>query len=139
MAGTHSYDTKLEYANDSGFSTALVEITGVISIEGPDRQATRTNTTHLRSTGAVKTSVPGFIDDGMITATVDYDETKYDAIETILLARSSKYFRITFPDSSTLIGQGFFQALGGPSVPEDDRLTYTISICPLAGWSFTVV
>jgi hypothetical protein len=142
MAGTHSYTTKLEYADNSGFSSNLTEITGVISLEGPDRQVTRVNTTHLKSTGAVKTSIPGFIDDGTISATVDYDETVYNAIETIFLARSvssAKYFRITFPDESTLTGQGFFMGMGGPSVPEDDRLTYTITICPLAGWSFAEV
>jgi hypothetical protein len=138
MAGTHSYNTVVVYDAADTF-LATVEITGVISLEGPDRQVTRTNTTHLKSTGAVKTSVPGFIDDGTMTLTCDYDETVYNAIETLLLARTSKYFRITFPDSSTLIGLGFFQSLGGPSVPEDDRLTYTVTICPSAGWAFAVV
>jgi hypothetical protein len=138
MAGTHSYNTAVVYDAASDFLTS-VEITGVISLEGPDRQATRVNTTHLKSTGAVKSSTIGFIDDGTITLTCDYDETIYNNIETIFLARTAKYFKITFPDSSTLTGQGYFMNLGGPSVPEDDRLTYTVGIFPSAGWVFTAV
>jgi hypothetical protein len=142
MAGTHSYNTLVEYADDSGFSTNKTAVSYIMSLEGPDRQVTRVNTTHLKSTGAVKTSIPGFIDDGTITFTCDYDETIYNNLETIFLARSAsaaKYWRVTLPDESTLIGQGFIQGLNGPSVPEDDRLTYTLTICPLAGWSFTEV
>ena len=139
MAGTHGYNTKVEYDADGNFGAGPVEVTGVISIEGGDRTVTRTNTTHLKSTGAVKTSVPGFIDDGTLSLTCDYDETVYAALEVIFLARTLEYWRITYPDSSTLIGEGYISNLSKPSVPEDDRITYTIEIFPATDWDFTAV
>ena len=131
----HSFDSKLEYADDSGFSTNLVEVAGPISLEGPDRQATRVNSTVLRSTGAIKTSIAGFIDDNTVTATIAYTAAGYALLGVIFLARSTKYWRVTLLDTSKLTGPGFIQGLSGPSVPEDDRLTFTLTISPTAGWT----
>lgn len=140
MAGHHSFDTKLEYATDSGFSSGLTEVTGVLTISGFDQTVTKTATHHLRVSGAKKTYTPGLIDSGPIVANVDYDETVYAALEVLLHARSTtfKYWRVTLPGSSTLIGQGFVSMLN-IDVPDDERLTYTLEVCPSAGWDFTAV
>jgi hypothetical protein len=140
MAYHHSFDTKLEYATDSGFSSALTEVTGVITVSGFEQTVTKTATHYLRVTGGKKTYTPGLIDSGDISAECDYDETVYAALEVLLHARSTtfKYWRLTLPGSSTLIGQGFVSMLN-INVPDDDRVTYTLTVTPSAGWDFTSV
>lgn len=141
MPGTHSYNTKVEYADDSGFSSALTEISYVISVSGMEQTVTKTATHYLRVTGAKKTYTPGLIDSGDLQLTCDFDGAVYDALETLLAARSTtfKYFRVTYTDSGAgvLSGQGFVSMLSGPEAPDDDRVTYTVAITPSAGWTFT--
>lgn len=133
----HSFDTIVEYADNSGMSTNKVEVGGVVSIEGPDGQVTRVDATVLRSPGAKKQSIPGFIDDGTLTMTCEIRKAVFAALQALKNARAFKFWRVSTVDGASLIGEAFIQGLSGPSVPEDDRLTYTLTLCPTGGWDYS--
>lgn len=138
MAAEHSFGTKIEYADDAIF-TSPVEVTLVQSVDSEDLNITKTPTHHLRSTNALKTRIPGLVEDGDLVAEVQYDEAKYSALATLALARTSKYWRVTLPGGSTLIGQGFITRLGRPRANDDALIVYALAVAPEAGWTFTQV
>lgn len=139
MPAEHSYLTKFEYADDSGFSTNLTEVSGCQMLEPGDLVITKAPTHHLRSTGAVKTRTPGMIEDNDAAADVLYDETVYGALSTLALARTLKFWRITEPGGSTLTSQGFISVLGRPRSPDDAVIVFRLSVAPVDKWAFTVV
>lgn len=135
----HSYLSKFEYADDSGFSTNLTEVSNVQQLDPGDLEITAAPSHHLRSTGAVKTKEVGMIEDAPIMSDVLYDETVYAALSTIALARTKKYWRLTEPGSSTLTGQGFIKTLGRPRSPDDGMIVFRLAVQPVDKWAFTAV
>ena len=71
-----------------------------------------------------------------LTVNLDYDETVFNALNTIFEGPTEKYWRITFPDSSYIQGAGYIVDLPPPEVPEDDRLTVAMILMPSGDWDY---
>lgn len=139
MAVEHSYGDKLEYADDSGFSTNLVEVTNITMLDGEDLVISKVKTTHLRSTDGYHERVAGLLEEADFNADVNYDEAKFSALSVIARAKTTKYWRRTLPGGSTLTGQGFIHRLGLPRSNEDGIISHRLVVSPLSKWAFTQV
>lgn len=131
----HSFDTKVEYSDSDDMSDPT-EVTGVKSVDPEDSTITKTPTHHLRSSGAIKTRRAGMIEEGDLSLMMLFDAAVYAALKTIFLARSNKYWRVTYFDGSTLTGEGFISSLPSPTAPDDDEVTNGMKISPTGGWTF---
>jgi hypothetical protein len=132
----HSYGGRLEYSDDA-LMTTPIEVTNVRTIDPEDLTITKTMTHHLRSLNAVKTRIPGMIEDGDLVCEIMFDEDKYDLLHVIAMARSEKHWRFTAPGGSTLKGPGFISVLGRPRSPDDDVITFSLRVSPTGGWAYS--
>lgn len=131
----HSFDTKVEYSDSSDMS-APTEVLKVKSVDPEDSTVTKTPSHHLRSTRAIKTREAGMIEEGDLSFMMLYTPAVYAALKTLFLARTSKYWRVTYFDGSTLTGEGFISSLPNPTAPDDDEVTHGMKVSPTGGWDF---
>jgi hypothetical protein len=120
---THSYGAIFQTEIASVY-TALAE---VVSFDGPDLETTVSNSFHLTSTDAIKTTIPGMIDPGEARVTLRFTKAQYALFLSYL--RASRNWRAVYPDGgSTLTWAGFLRNVGGPQVQEDDTINQEVVI-----------
>lgn len=98
----HPYNTTLEYSINGG--GAYTELTGVRSINVAGVEIGKTQTTHLKSTGATHTYTPSWKTPKDITFTLEANATNLPAIHTtlglMLPTDTIQKLRITLPVQS---------------------------------------
>lgn len=132
---SHCYDTALHYSSDD---SSYTEVTEILSIPAPQGQTTVVESKHLRSTAKTKTKIPGFIDPGNFSPTVQYNKTMHNTLLGFWKAGTTHYWRVTLADGSTAKCSAFISAFAPfPEVPEDDRLTSQMTLECTGPWTFT--
>lgn len=76
-------------------------------------------------------------DDGPITATIEYDKTLYDALQTNSEAHAGDTWTYTDADGNTWIGSGFISNLGEITSGADDVNVFALEITPDTVWDHT--
>lgn len=111
--------------DDTGFS-AIAE---VVSITPPQMSKDTPDATHLGSPDGYREFISGLRDAGEVSLELNYVPS--DATQALLRtdfdADTSRSYRITFPDASTITFDGFVTALS-PSVPLDDKMALSVTL-----------
>lgn len=133
-AAIHCYNCDLAHHTAStGSFTSIGEMRNVkwngYDISHPSKR-------HLKSDSATNEKTPGFIEPGQITGQLNYNETQHSTL--FGFGRTQKWFKITLPDSSTLVCKGLLKGIS-IDVPEDDVITSDITIDLSGPPTFTVV
>lgn len=130
----HGYTTQLDYstAGDGSYT----EATQVINIQTPQSKVKEVDTTHLKSTNAVRTFMPGFRDEGAIKFKANYVKAQQTLLRNLHKGRTTSTWKLTLPDGSTWIGPAFISDMG-TEVPEDDRLTCDLTLKCTGEWTWT--
>lgn len=79
----------------------------------------------------------GAYEDGPMSATVEYDKTIYDALQTNQEAHVGDDWTGTDADGNTRIGHGFITNIGDVVNGPDDILIFALEITPDTVWDHT--
>ncbi len=119
----------------SGFGTAIgyVDSTGgtvtwfanVQDVAGPDGKVSDNEKTHMQSPDGYREFVPGLIDAGEVTFTIQYQKAQETAV--LALLRLSKTFWLRFPDGSGLSFPGYINGFGNKN-PMDAVITQDMKV-----------
>lgn len=109
-------------ATSGGTYTAVVELTDV---NFPEPVAADVELTHYGSSNSVEEYIAGWINGGDVTFTCNYTTANYAAL--LALLRTSKFWKITLPDTHTIIFPGYINKIGG-AIPNKDRVTNTFTM-----------
>jgi hypothetical protein len=125
-----SVGAKLYYDAD-GVST-YTQLTGIISMSGPDQTVEMKDQTDLDSTSGWKEYCAGFKDGGTLTAVIHVVKAMINTIHGTLFG-TNYYWEVRFPlqtGESTASKFGFQGTLNGCSteIPADDTVTCQITI-----------
>lgn len=113
----------VSYSTTFAFSASIGE---VLSIQVDGAAVTEIETTHLTSTDAVKTWLPGFVDWQGASLTINYAKAQLNTL--IGQLRSTATATLTLADGSTLAGSAFLKSVAQIDVPEDGRVTVQLAI-----------
>lgn len=117
----HSFGATLELALAA--SPAFTSLGCIHDISGPGISVTSTDSSCLSTEW--KTFIPGLVDAGEITLTIDYSESTYNALHDVL--RTVVAGRIEFPDGEEITFDCFITALG-LTIPFDDRIVIPLTL-----------
>src|SRR5689334_4796275 len=112
----------LYYGNSGG--TASTEITLVKDIAPSGIKVGAVDTTHLQSTSATKTFIPGLVESGEFDATIEFSKAQYATLLGFAQNRTLKSWGITLPDSGTTNYNfdGFIVEIGIPKLDPEGEL-----------------
>jgi hypothetical protein len=117
---------KLEFSDASNFSSPT-QIFGTVSVPLPERELGASEKTNDDSPDYHKEYQPGLYEPGTVDFTYNYAKTEFEKVETLFAlaqvaatrASATKYWRLTLPDGSTAVWQGFITANNLPAEQED--------------------
>ena len=91
-------------------------------------------------TNRIPTNLPMTVRDAPIEITMTYDETLYNTLHAKLLSLATDTWTITGSDSSTHVSTAaYVSAVSGLNYDTDGHATYTVTLTPTTGWTFTEV
>lgn len=118
----HSYNSTLSVsATQGGSDTELSEVLDI----SDDFNVKEVKTTHLKSDSAAHEYIPGLIEAGMVSITLNFVKAQYNTI--IAALRTAYWYKITDSDGSVTAFKGFYRKVG-KRIVEDDRITVTVEI-----------
>lgn len=100
--------------------TNVAEVTGATA---PQYSRDAVETTHMTSTNKYRTYIPGLLDAGEASLTLNYDPSNADVIIAAMEASSNGQFKITFPDSVTVVFSAVVTAYQIGEVTPDGKMT----------------
>src|SRR5688572_27245721 len=110
---THSYGTQLDVNhNDDGMT--YVEVAEIIDVGGMEKTTSEVKTSHLKSTDRYHTYIAGMREGGSVEFRIQYFETQFATLDTYFETSGGskvKKWKVTLPDSSTWVFNGFISAL----------------------------
>ncbi len=115
----HGHGTTLTFGG-----TAIGEI---VSISGPSLSREAIDVSNLGSANKWKEFIPGMIDAGEISMTINYTETTANVLEGTLTATAASAVIVTFPGSDTFTGSGIVTGLG-TSIETEDKISQEVTI-----------
>ena len=128
----HSYGATI--GSDVSGGSSYTDLAGVIDIEGPSLEATITDVSDLASANAAKEKLAGMIDGGEVTLTLHADDTEYNTVRGWLAGRTQRAFQIEWSQLATeatsapnIQFEAIIQSLGN-SIPEDDKITFSVTL-----------
>ncbi len=126
---THSYLGILQV--DASGSGAWGDVGQCIKITPPKIKVTASKTTHLASTQATDTFIPGFITPGEVQ--VELNMTSAMIVQMLSYIRVMKNWRVRYNDGTTPTSGSVWTFAGfwtefGDEVPENDRITTTMTV-----------
>jgi hypothetical protein len=142
MANTnalHSYTTTLSLDPAGGSNYATVA--EVIEISDSPISVTNTKCTSLNSPNRAQEFKPGMIDYGSLKCRLNATKAQLNTLITNLGVQLMSW-KVTWPlfgtevNGSTYAGAGHIDGLGG-KYPDDDRITFDLSIKASGKWTFT--
>jgi predicted secreted protein len=134
----HSYGSALYYGDSS--ATVTTELTQIVNFDWTQAVKVCDNT-HLKSTGAQRTTEPGMDAAPEMTFTGRFVKGNITVIQTTLRdgttnKRAIKWWKAVDADGSYLLGQGYVSNFR-KSVPDDDEVNYDVTITAAGAWTFT--
>lgn len=129
--GVHGFGTTI-----TGSVTGAIGDVTNISFSGIDRDAI--DITTMASTNKWSSFVPGMVNGGEITVTVNYVKAMAKTLEDNI-GLAAETWTILFPntDASTFVFSGYIKGLG-TAIPHDDKVTQTVTIKVAGKPTFTV-
>ncbi len=121
----------------AGGGTNTTAITEIISINGPSASKDPIDVSNFGSSAKWKEFIPGMIDAGEISLTVNYTETDANNLEGWLTAATDK-ITLTFPGNDTFTATGFVTSLG-TSIETEDKVTQEVTIKLTGALTYTTV
>lgn len=107
-----------------------VDIAEIVSVSGPGLTRGAVEATHLKSPSRTKEFIPGLFERGEATFTFNFEKDVYDDVLTAASAVDGGKYRITYPDGSTLIFEGFFTGLTEPEATPEGKMECQGTIKP---------
>lgn len=107
--GSIGYGQSLGYSNDGAAYTSVAQTT---DFDGPDVSVKAVQITNNDSPNGFHEKTPGMGDAGKVTFKCIYKKTIVSALYGLI--RATKYWKLTYPDGSTWVCQGFITM--GPKV-----------------------
>ncbi len=141
MADIDGYGTVLTV--DNGVATTTIG--GIVNISGPSIAGDAIDVADMDSTGKVREFIPGLIDGGEVTCTVNYNSDQGGAayeLHLLSISTTTAYtWTITFNDGGTNTDSsmkfpGFLSGLGA-SIPNGDKVTQDVTIKVGGKWTYT--
>lgn len=117
----HSFGANLQLALAA--SPAFTDVGCIHDISGPNISVTSTDSSCLSTEW--KTFIPGLIDAGEVTFTIDYNETDYNQMHAVL--RQVIDGKIIFPGAEEITFECFIMNLG-LTIPFDDRIVIPVTL-----------
>ena len=102
----------------AGSSVVYTPIAEVKNIEGPSASRAFLDSTTLDAVDGWRTYIAGFKDLGTLTMTLNYTKAGYSALLADLGSDTASNYKITLPDSTTIIFDAFLTDLP-LTIPED--------------------
>jgi hypothetical protein len=102
----------------AGSSVVYTPIAEVKNIEGPSASRAFLDSTTLDAVDGWRTYISGFKDLGTLTMTLNYTKAGYSALLADLGSDTASNYKITLPDSTTIIFDAFLTDLP-LTIPED--------------------
>jgi len=102
----------------AGSSVVYTPIAEVKNIEGPSASRAFLDSTTLDAVDGWRTYISGFKDLGTLTMTLNYTKAGYSALLADLGSDVASNYKITLPDSTTIIFDAFLTDLP-LTIPED--------------------
>ncbi len=143
MADLDGYGTILSAAEATATSSATA-IGGITNITGPSISRDAIDVSDMSSTSKIREFIPGLIDGGEITCTVNYDGTAAGTADKLntLVTHTSLVWYIKFNDHTTEASRSRFACPGfvtglGTSIPNGDKVTQDVTIKVSGQWTFT--
>jgi hypothetical protein len=137
MADIIGFGTTLGY---SVAGTTYTTIAKVTELDRPKQTVSDAKNSHLTSTGATHTYLPGMIEPGEVACKIIYDKTLENTLLGFFQARTTLFWKITMPDGtttgSTYVFNGFIKEFGG-SVPMEETVQTEIKIKVTGVTTFT--
>lgn len=130
---THSHGSTLKV--DGNGDSTYEDIAEVVSTDGPHMETTVSPSWHLGSTSGVKTFLPGLVDPGELACVLRFTKAQHNTFVGYL--RSSKPWKVTLADGSTITFSGFFKTLGAPVAADDDTINCEYAIKVTGAVTFT--
>jgi predicted secreted protein len=130
-SGEIGYGLVLAYSNDNITYTPVAQ---VVDVKGPGIKVTAAEISNNDSPSGAKEFVPGMSDFGDITFNCIYKAAIMTALRSLL--RLTKYWRITYADTHTEVGQGFITALE-KAAPLDKEETLDMTVKGTGAFTFT--
>ncbi len=107
----------------SGSQTAFVE---VVSIKPPFYETGDVETSHIATTGRVKTYIPGMIEPGMFSFTQRWTTSAYT--RALTLSYTSHTWQVLFPDGTTSSFPGFVKKVEVEEVSAENVVNMTLDV-----------
>jgi hypothetical protein len=116
---------------DVATPTNFVEILGATNIQGLYPELDTLEATEMHQTDFRKRYIPGMIDLNPVTAQVNFkvEDTTTKNLRADILARAARYFRITYPNGSTVDFTAFVVSLPH-EIPNQSTMTGTLTLRP---------
>lgn len=123
MAKQIGKGTVLAYSSDGG--TTWHAIAQITDVDHPDTEATEVNTDTFDASTLVEQTQAGWINAGMHSATILYDQSQSAAIYG--LRYQALKWKVTYPDSSGFGYDGWIKKFGG-EIPLKNLIKNKVSI-----------
>lgn len=120
-AADTGFGTTFAYDSGGGSYVSLGELTAV---SPPNMTRETVDATHMGSTSGFREHIGGMRDGGEASVTINYvpSGTSYDALKANILSDTAVNYKITFPDSSTVIFSALITELG-TEIPMADKMS----------------
>lgn len=126
-----------------GYSQEGLAYTGalqVVDISGPDIDVAEVKVSNNDLVEPWHEKIPGMVDPGTLTFNCIYVKGGLAALAALLPTaaqpRPIRYWRVSYPDNSTWICQGFLKRLN-TGAPLEDRETVDVTVCFTGKANFT--
>jgi predicted secreted protein len=128
--GDHGHGTALKVGAGTQ-TTTVTTIGNITSIGGPTMTKETIDISTMDSTLKWREFIEGMLDAGEIPFDINYDGaaagTANDLDTLFRSTATDLYWRITFPDTSEFLSNGFMTSLGH-AIPFDDKITQSLAI-----------
>ncbi len=119
---TTTYLGTLQYDSGGG---VYVDVGQIVDFTSHVAEVTDVKTSHLASTSATHEYLPGFIEPGTVSFTLNFVKTDYTTLHGHLLARQTRNYKIRLNDGSTAsngsntVFLGYVKSLGKGQLSTD--------------------
>lgn len=125
------------FAIESATPDTYVNVAEVVSVTPPALKRGYEDATHIASDNRIKEFIPGLFEYGEAQLTLNFTSAQFDTLLTAAKSTTGGKYRITLPDTSTIVFEGFFTGLTPPELTAEGKMEATASIRPKGAVTFT--
>ena len=118
------------FAIESATPDTYVTVAEVVSVSPPALSRGSVEATHIASPSRTKEYIGGLFDHGEASFVFNFTSAQYNTLLTAAAVVAGGKYRITLPDTSTIIFEGFFTGLTAPELTAEGKMEATATIKP---------